>query len=527
MAFKLSHLSDLSQNSFLKAISKITVVLISLNLLWRIVRYALAFPLWGDEASLVENIVLRDFFGLFAPLDYVTVAPLGLMWTVFPVISVFGPSEWALRLVPFIAGVLSMFLFWRLASKVLERTAAFVSIAIFAAAYYPLRHGVEIKPYATDLLVALVLACLAWEVSQRPQSARWWAGLIAASVLGVWFSFPSIFVAGGVALFLAYHFFRSPSAGFFGFLTAYGVLLLVSFAAMVVFFAGPHSEVNAALAKIEPWINAFPPTHEPARLPMWLLRTHTGNMLAYPVGGKNGGSTLTLLLVVIGSVSMWRHRKDLLILLLGPLPLVLIAAALHRYPYGDSARVSIFMAPAFCLLAGLGLASALKAVLPDRWVPAGVLAAGLVMVIIAVGGIVRDIGKPYKTFSDQENRRVIRWLRDQTSPNDQWVVFSGQKNLPHAPEISVWGGSALRFRFYLRNLAPVPIQWAPVPAEVQAAKNGRTWFVVYKDNRWDFPEPLFAPYLAALTQRLGQPRLHAFRLGRREAINVYEFSPSG
>jgi hypothetical protein len=527
MAFKIGRLSDLTQDSLVKAIPPFTLTLISLNILWRAVRYGLGFPFWGDEAAVVDQVLRRDFFGLIEPLEHIMVAPLGFLWAVFPFPRLFGTSEWAFRFVPFIAGVLSMLLFWRLASKILERTAAFVSIAFFSAAYYPVRHGVEIKPYATDLFVALVLVYLGWEVSQRPQSLRWWAGLIGAAALGVWFSFPAAFVAGGVALFLAYHFFRSPSPKLFGFLAAYGLVLLASFAAMVVFFAGPHSEVNAALANIEPWVSAFPPIHEPARLPLWLLSTHTGNMLAYPVGGKNGGSTLTFVLVVIGSFVMWRKRRDLLILLLGPLSLAFIAAVLHRYPYGGSARVSIFMAPAFCLLGGLGLTSVLKAVLPDRKVPAGVLAAGVVMAVIAVGGIVRDISKPYKTFSDQENRRVIRWLRDQTSPNDQWLVFSGLKELPHAPEITKWAASAVRFRFYFQKLAPVPIQWAPVPAEVEAAGDGRTWFVVYKDDRVDFPQKLFAPYLAALTKRLGQPRLHSFRLGRKEAINVYEFPPSG
>ena len=75
-------------------------------------------------------------------------------------------------------------------------------------------------------------------------------------------------------------------------------------------------------------------------------------MLAYPYGGNNFGSTLTTILVVAGCIRMARRRarRPLLFLLLGPLPVALVAAALHRYPYGTSARVMLYMAPAFCLL---------------------------------------------------------------------------------------------------------------------------------------------------------------------------------
>ena len=36
-----------------------------------------------------------------------------------------------------------------------------------------------------------------------------------------------------------------------------------------------------------------------------------------------------------------------------------IAAALHRFPYGGHARMTLFLAPAFCLLIAFGLTAAL------------------------------------------------------------------------------------------------------------------------------------------------------------------------
>ena len=141
------------------------------------------------------------------------------------------------------------------------------------------------------------------------------------------------------------------------------------------------------------------------------LDGHTGNMMAYLVGGKNFGSTLTFLFVVVGAVALWRNRqKPLLLLLLAPLPLMMIAAAMHKYPYGTSARISQHLAPAFCILAGVGLSSALRFWLCRRRPMIGICIATAVMATIAIGGSVRDIASPQKKFSDRNNLEAIRTL---------------------------------------------------------------------------------------------------------------------
>jgi hypothetical protein len=499
------------------------VALVLLGVLWRTVRYAAGFPLWGDEASLAMNIIDRDILGLTGPLDYMQVAPLGFLWAVSAMTRALGTSEWALRLVPFLAGVASVALFASLARRLFDRAAAFAAIAIFAVSYYPVRHGVEVKPYATDLLVALLLLALAWEVSRRPRSASRWIGLVVIATAGAWLSFPSVFVAGGVAIYLAYRLSRSPTPRLLCWLLVYGIAVFGSFTAMLVTFAGPHCDQNPGL--LSWWAEAFPPITEPWRLPGWLLATHAGGMLAYPVGGEDGGSSLTLILVVLGAIVMWRRRKDLLLLLLGPLPLVFAAAAMYKYPYGGSVRVSIFMAPAFCLLAGLGLESLLRRALPERRLPAALVATGLLMGLLAVGGIVADVRNPFKTASDAENRRAIDWLRESTGDDDRWIVFSREDGAKHAPDISTWSGTALRFFYYVDRFAPVEVQAAPRPQEIDSRGAGRTWLLVYRDDKRAFPQRLLASYLERLERRLGAPHTHHFGLGGAEGIDVYEFPP--
>ena len=78
---------------------------VTVGIVLRLVRYALAMPLWGDEASLALNIVNRGYAGLLHPLDYYQVAPIGFLWSERAVYSHWGMSESAMRLLPMAAGL--------------------------------------------------------------------------------------------------------------------------------------------------------------------------------------------------------------------------------------------------------------------------------------------------------------------------------------------------------------------------------------------------------------------------------------
>ena len=509
-----------------RVVARFTLVIVLLNLTWRTVRYGMGFPIWGDEAFVAVNFLTRDFADLLRPLEHDQIAPLGFMWAELAVTRAIGLSEWALRLVPYLCGVLCMLLFWRLAVRLLDRRTALLAVAIFAAAYYPVRHAAEVKPYSGDLLVSLVLTWLGWAVAQRPRAARRWLALILAGCVGVWVSDPGAFVAGGIALALGWGLVRTPTPRALAWWATYGLLLALSFGAMVVLYGRPQASAAPWLTDIDMWTPAFPPIREPWRLPGWLLRTHTGNMLAYPIGGARGGSTPTFILVVMGCVALWRGRRVMLGLLLAPLLPTFIAAAMHRYPYGASARVSLYMAPAFCLLAGVGLMTLLKRGLPRRRAPAAIGVAYAVLLAIPIGGIVRDVVRPYKQLADELNRRTIRDLASAADPQDRWIVFNSLVNVPHAPNLYAWGGSAARFRFYLVRLAPVPIEWSPEPSTVSVGPSRRVRLIVYRDGTAAFPEAQLTAYRRGLSDRLGQAKQQVFRLGKVEAIEVYTFPPS-
>lgn len=500
----------------------------ALGITWRCVRYGLGFPIWGDEAFVAINFLHRDFAGMIKPLEYGQIVPVVLMWGELAVTRLLGISEWALRLLPFLAGVASVLLFRRLALATLEARAALMAVGIFAVSYYPVRHGTEIKPYALDLLVSLVLTSLAWGVYRRPDAARRWVALTAAAAIGMWVSYPAAFVAAGIGLVLTYVVVRERTATSVTLWLTYSMGVAASFLAVFLICARPHADATWAPGSedtLKAWGPGFPPVNQPWRLPLWLLDSHTGNMMAYPFGGRNGGSTLTFLLVLTGAVILWRRQRGLLLLLLAPLLFNFIAAAMQRYPYGYSARLAQHVAPAFCLLAGLGLATILRVSFPARRVPRAMRVATLVLASCAVIGIVADVIRPYKTFADWENRRVLRLLAEKTGPQDQWVSFNvPDHGIQHADNFYRRGGHGARHRLYLHRLAPVPLLWGPPAEQLRHPPGGRTWLIVYRDNRGGFPEQALHRYVEVLSETGGTPRHEVFTFAKDQWIEVYEFS---
>ena len=145
-------------------------IFIVLGISMRLLRFGLKHPLWSDEAFLTFNLISRDFEQLTHPLDYQQVCPLLFLWAEKAIGQAIGFSEWSLRLLPTIASIASLFLFRHVAGRLLRGLALVIAVAFLAIAFTPIRHAGEIKPYATDFLVALGLIALAVEWLRTPES---------------------------------------------------------------------------------------------------------------------------------------------------------------------------------------------------------------------------------------------------------------------------------------------------------------------------------------------------------------------
>src|SRR5262245_20179516 len=107
----------------------------------RLVRYLLAFPIWGDEAFICLNLLDRDALELTGPLRFDQVAPVLFLWLESAAYHLLGPSELALRLPSLLAGCAALLLFVPLSRLLLSRSAALLAVGLLSVSYYPIRHA--------------------------------------------------------------------------------------------------------------------------------------------------------------------------------------------------------------------------------------------------------------------------------------------------------------------------------------------------------------------------------------------------
>jgi hypothetical protein len=490
-------LSPLAQRRWLMAFLVVGVLL-------RLTRYLLRFPLWEDEAMLSANLIDRGYGQLLQPLHYCQVAPTLFLWGQLTIVRLLGFNEYSLRLIPFLCGLASLPLFRHVAGRLLQGVSLLLAVALFAVAYPMTRYAAEAKPYGCDLLVALVLLALAIEWLRRPEQTRWLWALAAVVGPAVGYSFPAIFVAGGVSAVIFCwkqgagsrergarsnaRLSLSPScssllapcsklpapgpgtvyswsadgtsvpATMWIPWTVYNLILVGSFAAVLIVSKSSVGETNQQTMEDVHWANTFPPLTQPLKLPLWMLETHAGAMLGYPVGGPNWGSTFSLLCVIVGLVALVRRRQGLLLgLLLAPLGLNFIAAALHRFPYGGHARMTLFLAPAFCSLIAVGLTDALcwleavrrgAIVSPAlgrtaRWSRATIALA--LLIALGAGSWLRDVTQPYKSTTTLRAREFAQWFWFELANDSVLVSCETDMQTDLAPGKLNCGWSALYF----------------------------------------------------------------------------------
>lgn len=327
----------------------LVLLAIVLGLGLRSYHYLRCPAVWHDEAALIICVLKVPFAEMLGPLPNAEAAPPLFLALERVVMLTLGDSEYALRLIPFLASCLSLGLFAGLCCRLFNPIGAALAVGLFAVSDRLLWHACEAKPYALDVLAATAAAY--WFVRSERTSlwSRCWP-LIAAAPLAIWLSYPACFVAGGLLLGLLPTALRrgEPWTG----QAAYLILSLAVGGSFLALAMGP-----AAAQRCEAmdgcWLGHFPKWDRPWTIPSWAI-LGTFEVARYnlmPLG------QVALLFAAIGTWAFWHSGPDgkaRVLALSAPLFLALVAACLHKYPYGGT-RLEVFAAPSLCLLAAAGL----------------------------------------------------------------------------------------------------------------------------------------------------------------------------
>lgn len=323
-------------------------VLVAIGVGLRLLDYAADRPYWLDEGSLHGLIVRPWLHEAERGFENTQLAPPGFVALVRLAALMLGTGRPAMRLVPLIAGIAAVFLLRALAMRVLPVRGGLLALALFALSDEQIYFSSELKPYSTDISVAIGLWLLA---VIEPRGPRWLLVMALAGALGVWLSYPSVLVLGGIGI--AGLLERGSKRDLCGFLI---------WSMVGAFWLGNVWTVrHVSLTELDNhnamwtfWTFAFPPSLSVD--PMWMPR-RVLYLFVNPLDfhGPFDPRISALPAIVCAALGVWklaRCRPRVAWVLLAPLFLALAAAVLRLYPFHG--RCLLFLTPMLMMLVAAG-----------------------------------------------------------------------------------------------------------------------------------------------------------------------------
>jgi hypothetical protein len=320
-----------------------------LGFLLRLEQYLFNRSLWFDEAGLARNILARGPLALMRPLDYGQGAPILFLFLVKGTTSIFGSSEYALRLIPFIMGIIGLLLFYQTARLYLDRLYVPLAVFIFAFCYELVYYSAELKQYSTDVAVALLLYYLFLRLLSRSESQKMEPGLLGlAGCAALFLSHPAVFVLAGIACATLVLAARRQLRLSLRTLSFCLVSWLVCVAVNYVLFIKP---LSASQDLHNYWEEGFLPV--PSNLHSIAVWLHAALSYFRYLGFYSHWPYFIALLAAWAAVTELIKDKPVTLPLLLLLLFAVVASVLKLYPFSE--RLILFLAPAVILLAAKGV----------------------------------------------------------------------------------------------------------------------------------------------------------------------------
>jgi Dolichyl-phosphate-mannose-protein mannosyltransferase len=317
----------------------------------RLWEYLFNRSLYLDEILLTRSIVGMPLGSLLSkPLLMDQVAPLGFLLVERLAVTILGPSELALRLFPFLCGVASVILFWRLAERMLTGAGPALALFLFAIGVPLIRYGGDVKQYSVDIAVAIGLLLLALDLREKEATTK---RLLLAGALGlaiVWFSQAAVLVMAGIGLGLAVDWLISRDRRVGRELLVMTPLWGVASIAAVI--AGMRSMAPSTREFMDDfWAGGFfPRTLRVTEAPGWCWE-RLSSIFSDPSLLRYRWPAMFLIVAVAGVVALWQRSRPAALLLVGPF-VVTMAAVAHQYPFRG--RLIVWLVPSALIAAAAG-----------------------------------------------------------------------------------------------------------------------------------------------------------------------------
>jgi hypothetical protein len=394
--------------------TRFATLLVSLGVALRVWAYA------GNPSLALDEILLsRNILGLTSgelatqPLKLDQVAPRGFLLVEKAAVEALGGNELALRLFPFLCGVAAVFLFRRLAERALDGLAAPFALALFAIGVPLIKYGAEVKQYSVDATATVLLLVLALELRRPNVSTQRLLLIGAVGFAVIWFSQASVLVMGGIGVALALQWLLARDRA-----TARALFItmpLWAAASIIAVVAGLRSMTLATREFMDDfWRGGFAPFPVGLATVRW-FGNQILSLFTDPTLLHYRWPVLFTVVTVIGFAALWRSRRDIALLLLGPMLAAIAAAIAHQYPFRG--RLMLYLVPIVLVAIAAGAELVRRSL--SRLHPALGLAA-LAALLVAPGIAIANPLPPYEL---EHHRAVLAYLQQHRQPGDVVYVF--------------------------------------------------------------------------------------------------------
>lgn len=433
----------------------------------RLRAYLFDRSLWLDELFLWSTLGDAELLRAFRPLGEGQVAAPGFVLLAQLSRRILSDSEFALRLLPLVCGIVSLPLFAWLSKRVVGSFGAIAGAWFLALSPHAIYYSADFKPYSLDLLLAIVCLLVTTRLLREGRSPS--LRFLALGLVAIFLSLPAALVVGGCGASCFLEALRRRDGRecwrLLCFASAWIALFVVQHQAVL-----SHHHDNRDLVDYWVRLGAFPSSGVAGHL-LFAPRA-IFEALSNPggFGDEWGRVTPTTwgasALFVLGLLVSFRKDARFARMSLAILALVIVAGMLRLYPL--SGRVLCFLIPSLVLPVLLAL---------DRLATTG--ARPVAWCVFALLIVEPSIGAARRAVAPQvreESREVVAALANRIREGD--VVY-----------LSWWGRFAWRYyapQFGLGQVPTVDAAWIQVEnvsdyledATSKLPRSDRVWFFV-------------------------------------------------
>lgn len=407
--------------------------IIALGIVLRIAVYLQNRNLFLDEANLARNICYRNYAQLTLPLSFEQYAPPLFLWILKLSTSIFGYGEMAFRIYPLLTGIAALIMLYKVLQEFVPTSRAWYPLSLMAYSYVMVRYSSELKQYMPDAFVALGLIWLALKVDiNRYKPGRFTLLWLVAGSLAIWASMPAVFILPGIGLYYLTQAFKGKKYKYVAVICFAGLCWIMQFAYYYITVLQPQVNSQYLQEFHRPFfLFAIPKNLEELK--------HNIEVLNAVLGEVTGFTALSLgfniLLICVGFIVFAKRETFRSLLVLLPLVLVILAAALNKYSLIP--RVAIFTMPLMLIMIGKGL----NILLRTRYG-----SIKLAVVLIAVFCVVKQssIDMLWKSAEVEQMTDVLKFLQ--------------QKGVKYGNQVYVHNGARPAFIYYTQ-IHPEIAQW--------------------------------------------------------------------